>query len=81
MKIICVDGKPAERRTRRFLIPAKPYALVPPGKRSLTISATKQNRENRLTKEHTLEVDLLKGLEYCLTENEQGLPSLVVTKI
>jgi hypothetical protein len=80
MKIIRVDGSPAEHRTRRFLVPTSPYTLVSPGKRSLTIEVVDPSQQDQRA-EHTIEVEVYKGLEYRLGKGQDGSPTLVITKI
>ncbi len=81
MRITHVDGVPSGQRSTRFFIPARSHTQIAPGKRTLTISDARPDQTSGRAEEHTIEVDILKGLEYRLGRDRDKMPILIVTKI
>ena len=71
--ITSVDGRPVERVQHGILITRVPYALIDPGKHTLTLTL----REDPEARPIDYEVEILKGLKYRLDQSDDGSPSIV----
>ena len=68
-----VDGSPVERVKHGVIVTRVPYALIEPGKHTLTITQ-KDDSTNGSIK---YDVEILKGFKYRLDKTEDGSPSIV----
>ena len=76
-----VDGLPVEREDRGFF-PRVSTAMIPPGKRTITIVSRHEDAiGSQQIAKIQLEQEFLQGLEYQIRTDEANQPVFIVTKI
>jgi len=75
-----VDGLPVEREDRGFL-PRVSTAMIPPGKRTVTIVSRQDSTGSKQSTKIQLEQEFLQGLEYEIRTGDENQPVFIVTKI
>lgn len=78
--VTIANGQPAERRLGGWFWDRRYQARLPHGEQNLIISALDSHRRKKVVEEyHLLDVELLKGLTYRVSTDQNSQPRLVVT--
>jgi len=72
-EIVEVDGSPVERVKHGIIVTRVPYALIEPGKHTLTITQIDDPTNEPIK----VDVEILEGFRYRLDKTEEGSPSIV----
>lgn len=77
-EIIMVDGQPVIRREHGWIASRVPYALVTPGKRTLTVVEVDETNMQSGSQHFTVEANVLAGHRHTIYRGDDGSPKLAV---